>query len=238
MMRVHVLQHVAFEGLGSMDDWFAARQAQVTWTRFYEGVNLPPLAGIDLLIILGGPMSIHDEAQFPWLQAEKRFIEEALRSSMAVLGICLGAQLLASVCGAPVTVAPHKEIGWFPIFGEAAGDGVFQFPAEGEAFHWHGETFDLPKGAPCLAHSAACAHQGFQWGKRVIGLQCHLEATPASTAAIMQHCADELVAGEPYIQTADVLRKVSDARYAALRVQMSRVLEYLLDCESSSPAHE
>lgn len=225
-MRAHVLQHVPFEGLGSIGAWLSARRADVSYTRFFENPSLPAVGDIDLLIAMGGPMSVNDEEQLPWLRAEKRFVAQAVAQGKPVLGICLGAQLIANALGARVYPGPHKEIGWFPVTAEPRDEKTFAFPAELRAFHWHGETFDLPSGAVRLARSAACANQAFQVGERAIGLQFHLETTPASADAIIAHCRDELVAG-PYVQTEEALRATPPPSYAAVNALMENLLDYL-----------
>ncbi len=227
-MHVHVLQHVPFEGLGSIEAWLSQRGARVTYTRFFEPARLPPLTDIDFVIILGGPMSVNDEQQLPWLRAEKHFVAQAIASDKAVLGICLGAQLIAGALGARVYPGPEKEIGWFPVLAEPAVSGAFDFPESTEVFHWHGETFDLPSGALHLASSAACRNQAFQIGARVIGLQFHLETTPQSAEALISHCADELLPSQRYIQSALALRAVPAASYAAINVLMTNILAYLV----------
>ena len=226
-MHAHVLQHVSFEGLGSIDSWLSQRGARVTRTRFFESEPLPGLEGIDLVIALGGPMSVNDEDQFPWLREEKCFIAEAISSSKAVLGICLGAQLIANALGSRVYPGEEKEIGWFPILGEPGTPGTFEFPATSKVFHWHGETFDLPDGAVRLASSAICRNQAFQVGARTIGLQFHLETTRESAGEIISNCANELIARR-YIQTEQALRSVSEESYAEVNALMTKVLDYLV----------
>lgn len=226
-MHAHVLQHVSFEGLGSIGSWLSHKGAHITCTRLFESESLPRLEDIDLVIALGGPMSVNDEAQFPWLREEKRFIASAISSGKAVLGICLGAQLIANALGAQVYPGGEKEIGWFPVFGEPGTSGTFVFPRTTKVFHWHGETFDLPKGALRLAGSAACRNQAFQIGARAIGLQFHLETTRESASEIMSNCANELVPG-PYVQTEQVLRSVPDAIYAEINALMTTILDYLV----------
>ncbi|WP_417067187.1 type 1 glutamine amidotransferase [Niveibacterium terrae] len=227
-MRVHVLQHVPFEALGSIDAWLAARDARVSWTRIYESAALPALAEFDLLIVLGGPMSVHDGELHPWLADEEALIGEAVRAGKAVLGICLGAQLIASSLGAAVHRGTHKEIGFFAIEAVASTDAkAFRFPDSVEVFHWHGETFALPDGAVLLAKSTACAHQAFQFGPRAIALQFHLETTAASAALMLEHCADELIPG-PFIQSAEAIRARPAARYAQINALMGEVLDYLV----------
>lgn len=226
-MRAHVLQHVSFEGLGSISAWLSQRGARVTCTRFYESEPFPKLEDIDLVIALGGPMSVNDEEQFPWLREEKRFIVDAISSDKAVLGICLGSQLIANALGSRVYPGEEKEIGWFPILGEPLTPGTFEFPAMTKVFHWHGETFDLPERALRLASSAACLNQAFQVGTRTIGLQFHLEATCDSANELIGKCANELNPGR-YIQTEQALRSTPEPGYAEINALMTRVLDYLV----------
>src|SRR5690606_3581623 len=114
-MRAHYLQHVPFEGLGSIEPWLRARGFSVTATRFFEDPALPDPRGIDLLVVMGGPMSVNDDASLPWLVDEKRFVRAAIDANIPVLGICLGAQLIASAMGARVQPGREKELGWFPV---------------------------------------------------------------------------------------------------------------------------
>lgn len=226
-MHVRVFQHVPFEGLGSIADWLAARRATVALTRFFEVPELPSAHDSDLLIVLGGPMGVNDEATLPWLAEERQFIGEAVRAGMPVLGVCLGAPLIARALGARVYPGPHREIGWFPVTACAPATDAFAFPPVLDAFHWHGDTFELPPGAVRLARSAACAQQAFQFGARCIGLQCHLETTPESAAALIAHCGHELQPA-PYVQDAATIRAAPAARHAAIHAQMARVLDYLV----------
>ncbi|MBB3104741.1 type 1 glutamine amidotransferase [Azomonas macrocytogenes] len=226
-MQVHVLQHVPFEGLGSIEKWLQERNASISYTRFFETPGFPSLDQVDLLIILGGPMSVNDEHRLPWLQAEKRYIADAVKSNKAVLGICLGAQLIASSLGANVYPAQEKELGWFPIFGQESPSGTFPFPPSTKVFHWHGETFDLPAQAMLLASSEGCQNQAFQIGARTLGLQFHLETTPESAHALSTLYSEELVAQRPYIQSGNTLHATPVDTYAKANALMAKVLEYL-----------
>lgn len=227
-MRAHYLQHVPFEGLGSIEPWLMTAGYEITNTRLFEAGKLPGVdEKIDLLIVMGGPMSVNDENEFPWLPEEKRFVRNAVENGKPVLGICLGAQLIASAMGAKVFPNALKEIGWYPIEGASPADSaVFGFPPSIEVFHWHGETFGLPPGATLLASSSACENQAFQLGDSVIGMQFHLETTPASARALVSNCGDELVEGE-YIQTAQDILSAPQERYGKINSLMSDILEYL-----------
>ena len=228
-MRTHYLQHVPFEGLGSIGPWLAAAKAEVTCTRFFAADPLPAAGEIDLLVVMGGPMSVNDEATLPWLVDEKRFIRGAIESGVPVLGVCLGAQLIASCLGARVYPNREKEIGWFPVSAVDGHDGsIFRFPPSLEVFHWHGETFDLPAGAVPLARSQGCENQAFQLGRSVIGLQFHLETTPASARAIVEHCPAEPLSGR-YVQRAGEILQWSPSRYAGINAVMGDILSYLVE---------
>ena len=226
-MRVRVFQHVPFEGLGALEPAFLTRGCEIAFTRFFANDPLPAAADVDFLVALGGPMSVNDEAAWPWLAAEKEFIRRHVATGRPFLGICLGAQLLASALGARVFPNRDKEIGWFPIAGVPARDpAVFRFPATAEVFHWHGETFDLPPRAIPLARSQACENQAFQIGA-AIGLQFHLETTPATARALVEHARAELAPG-PFVQSkAEILAEKPD-RYAALHRLQDDLLAYLL----------
>ena len=225
-LNVQVLQHVAFEGLGSIQEWLDARGAQTRYTRFFENDRLPALDKVDLLIAMGGPMSVNDDAELPWLRSEKQFVRDAVARDIPVLGVCLGAQLIASALGSRVFRNPVKEIGWFPVRALPVCEPAFRFPSECLVFHWHGESFDLPDGAVRLVKSAGCENQAFQLKRNVIGLQFHLETTPESALAIVENCRAELIPG-PYVQSEQELRAIPASSYDAVNVLMSDVLVYL-----------
>ena len=224
-MNVHILQHVAFEGIGSIDTWLNQRNANIAFTRFYESIDLPALSKIDLIIIMGGPMSVHDELEFPWLVEEKRFLREAIRAGIPMLGICLGAQLLASALGAEIYKNSQKEIGWFDIT-KVQNSNVFQFPDTITVFHWHGETFTLPEGAVQLARSAACEQQAFQFNDNVIGLQFHLETTPESINSMIQNCHSEIIPNT-FIQSESAIQAVKQDCFEKINTLMVTVLNYI-----------
>ncbi|MHB8772180.1 MAG: type 1 glutamine amidotransferase [Syntrophales bacterium] len=232
-LHAHFFQHVPFEGLGSIGDWLAGRGAVVTTTRFFADAVLPDADGIDLLILMGGPMSVNDEGYYPWLVAEKRFVAEVITRGKAVLGVCLGAQLIAAALGGRVHPNGEKEIGWFPVASLPPRDAAparavpsFRFPEESLVFHWHGETFDLPAGAVHLARSEACRNQAFQYGRRVMGLQFHLEMTPQAVAAIVDAGRDELVPAR-WVQPAAEILAAGPERYGSNNRLMAEILSFL-----------
>lgn len=228
-MRIQVLQHVPFEGPAGIADWAAARGHPLTITHLYRGDPLPALDTFDRLAVMGGPMGIYDEQDYPWLVPEKSFLTAAIQAGKTIVGICLGAQLLADCLGARVVRNAHREIGWLPIevTPEALADPVFGPLAPGlTVYHWHGDTFPLPPGALHLARSAGCEHQAFLYQGRVLGLQFHVETTPESLAALVTHCGDEIVPG-PYVQDAVTMLGAGRADYARIHAALFGLLDRL-----------
>lgn len=227
-MRLHYFKHVPFEGLGSIEKWADGRTETITATRFYNGDMPPSTDAFDWLVIMGGPMNIYEEDRYPWLSIEKRCIRDAINRRKTVLGVCLGAQLIADALGSMVYPNEYKEIGWFPIKKHAAIENNLPFPDEIEVFHWHGDTFDLPPKSIRLAQSEACKNQAFIYGDRVVGLQFHLELTKEGVGDLIQNCAHELVEG-PYIQAPQAMLSC-DFRFHQTNLIMERLLERLKSC--------
>lgn len=222
-MRLHCLEHVPFEGLGYIEEWARFRKFEISSTRLYAVEPLPAVDAFDWLVIMGGPMGIHDHDEHPWLADEKSLIKKAIEGGRTVVGICLGAQLIANALGARVYPGEHKEIGWYPIRRDA--DAPEWFPAEITVFHWHGDTFELPDEAIRLASSDACKNQGFIYGDRILALQFHMESTHESVEALIENCADELADG-PFIQTEMQIRSSYD-ELTTINVALSRILDEL-----------
>jgi GMP synthase-like glutamine amidotransferase len=207
-MRIHIIQHVAFEGPGAIAEWARERGHSISFTEQFSRRRLPAVDEFDFLIILGGPMSANDDAKFDWLAGEKQLIAEALREEKAILGVCLGAQLLAQALSARVYATREKEIGWFPVrlTLEAERSRLFSgLPATMTVLHWHGETFDLPQGAAHLAETKLCRNQAFELDGRVLGLQFHLEVQPQGLERLIENSAVDLARG-PAVQTAEDMR--------------------------------
>lgn len=201
-MRIHSLQHVEFEDLENIEPWARIKGCSVTKTLLWNNEKLPSLNEFDWLIVMGGPMNVYEEERYPWLIQEKKLIGEAIAENKLVMGICLGSQLIANVLGARVFKNAHKEIGWHPVYLTEQGkrSPVFSvLPDTFTAFHWHGDTFELPAGATWTAKSKGCINQAFEYNGRVIGLQFHLESSDESIHRLMNNCGNELVEGK-YIQ--------------------------------------
>jgi GMP synthase-like glutamine amidotransferase len=206
-MHIHVFQHVAFEGPGLIADWAHLNHFTLSYTRFFNGDTLPNAFDFDLLVVMGGPMGVYDDVQFPYLPTEKEFIKQSVDAGKKVLGICLGAQLLAHVMGAKVFPNTNKEIGWFPVrksqFVHPLFDGFYQSPLL-NLFHWHGDTFNLPDGCLHLFQSEATLNQAFAFQSQAVGLQFHLEMTAKNLDDMIAHCGNELQPGK-YIQSKEQL---------------------------------
>jgi GMP synthase (glutamine-hydrolysing) len=202
IMNMCILRHVTFEDEAHIGAWAQKKGYSIKSTELFKDEPLPDPDGADLLVVMGGPMGVYDEKQYPWLLEEKRFLEKSIARGKKIIGICLGAQLLADVLGAKVYKNRYREIGWFPVRKKPDGKddpiaGVF--PETFTPFHWHGDTFDIPSGATCWAESDACPAQAFSFGDRIIALQFHLESTAGSIALLLENCRSELTPG-PYIQ--------------------------------------
>ncbi len=210
-MRIHYLQHVHFEDPANIFKWADSNDISINGTKLYKNENLPNLDSFDTLVVMGGPMGVYDEDVYPFLKDEKKFIEKAIKNEKKVLGICLGAQLIADVLGSKVYKNEEKEIGWFPVFltEEAENSMTFKtLPKKFVAFHWHGDTFDIPNGAKHLAYSEACKNQAFEYNNgKVVGLQFHLETTYDSAKNLIQNSEEELKEKGIFIQSKEEMLK-------------------------------
>lgn len=229
MSRLHYLQHADKEGLGFIEEWAEARGHEVTCTHVYRGEALPALNAFDALVLMGGAMSANDEV--PWMKKELEFVQASVDADKHVLGICLGAQLLARALGATVTTMPHPEIGWHTLQQSAAGRDdalLVGIPESFVSFQWHFDTFSLPAGSTVLASSGACPHQIVRLGPRALALQCHLEETHDSIEYLLNNFAHEIIPG-PHTQSSEEIRASVDDVF-----QINQTLSILLDRWMSS----
>lgn len=177
---VLILRHMVHEAGGTLEEALARAEIDFRYVDLYEKVpdRLPFDRALGL-IVLGGPMNVDQVDQYPFLAAETQWIQQAMSAKLPVLGVCLGAQLLAKSLGAKVYPNAIKEIGWHPVefTAAAAADPLFARQGEHMVFQWHGDTFDLPIGATLLARGRNCKHQAFRFGRLAYGLQFHMEMT-------------------------------------------------------------
>ena len=245
--RIHHLQHVPFESIGMIKDWMHEHRVQHTATHLYNDEALPDIKDVDCLIVMGGPMSVNDDEEIKWLKAEKEFIKKAIAADKTVIGICLGAQLIANVMGAKVYKNKEKEIGFFPVGQTVIANEVKQsvehFVISSAArnlatnitelfdnqtvFHWHGETFDLPENATLIASSEACINQAFLYKENVLGLQFHLEMDESAIERIIENCRAELVESK-FIQSEETIRQEMKKHVAEIRKLLFELLDGFL----------
>jgi GMP synthase-like glutamine amidotransferase len=227
-VRVHWLQHASGDDLGCIEPWLHAQNHAVTRSGLHEGDALPSPDDFDALLVMGGAMNVDDEALHPWLIDEKRFLREVLAGGKRVLGICLGAQLIAEQLGAKVQRNAHREIGWFDVDLTDAGRAfapMSGWPATVPMFHWHGYRFELPPAATRLAFSAACDQQAFALDQgRVIGLQFHPEVTSAGVRLWLEQGPPRQ---GPHVQPVERMRE-DLSRFASANTLLCELLEHWL----------
>lgn len=225
-MKLHYIQHESYEGLGCIEGWAEENGFELSSTKLYKGEKLPSVDSFDFLVIMGGPMGVHDAGEYPWLEDEFTFVGQVINNNTPVLGVCLGSQVIAHCLGAEIYKASEKEIGWFPITSSSPKGVELGFlPAHCEVFHWHGETYDLPKGAELLASSTVCENQAFVYNNKVVGLQFHLEVSGGGIKEFIDNNKNELVEA-PYIQTESAMLSCVD-KTQDINGYMFAVLDYL-----------
>jgi GMP synthase (glutamine-hydrolysing) len=226
-MRVLVLQHIACEPPGEFEDVLRERGTEILRVELDEGGRLPARDEFDAIVAMGGPMSVNDEAEHPWLVEEKALIRDAVRDGVPYWGSCLGVQLLAASLGARVYAGPRPEVGVLPVMltDEGAADPVLQgLPREFPTLQWHGDTFDLPASGVRLAGSSLVANQAFRAGDRAYGVQFHLEVTGemarrwGEVPAYRRSLAETLGAEAGRAFLADVERRSGELHPAARRL--------------------
>lgn len=234
-MRLLLLKHFSFDDASVILTCAQDRGCAAEWFEPPSGQPFPPLESFDLLVVLGGPMSVTEEDRHPWLVTEKAFLREAIERGKRVLGICLGAQMLAEALGGRVYRNGEKEIGWHPVRRTEARHPLLDgLPELFWSFHWHGDTFDLPEGAVHLASSGACRNQAFAWGDRLLGLQFHLETTPECMKTMTERWAGELVPARWIEPAGAMLAKT--ARCADSAAYLRRMLDRILAAHAAERA--
>ena len=231
-MRALVLQHVPVEGPGTLASYLNARGWTLETVALYEGAHLPEDAKeYQAVIVMGGPMGVYDEAEYPFLSDEHQFLMRVLAQGVPLLGICLGSQLLAKALGARVYRNPYKEIGWYTVDLTLAGttDPLFTcLTSPVPVFQWHGDAFDLPAGAAPLATSSRCPHQAFRYGDRVYGLLFHLELTPTVIQSWIEVFHDDLVRLHGTVDPNSIVAEIPH-RFVAYQQVGARVFANLVE---------
>lgn len=223
------MQHVPFESPGYIQDWADTTDHTLTGTHLYKEEDFPATDELDALIVMGGPMGVEDEGSYSWLRPEKKLIKHCIQEKKKVLGICLGAQLIADVLGAEVATMSQKEIGWFPLHWskEPGQHPLLDFlPARQTVLHWHGDMFAIPDGALPLASSDCCLNQGFIIDNQVLGLQFHLEMTPEGLSGLISHSEDELSIEGDYIQDPETM--LSSNNFETNNKVMAKILDQFI----------
>jgi GMP synthase (glutamine-hydrolysing) len=197
MTTICAIQHVPVEGLGLIADVLKASEITVELIRPFKGDLVPRRLGRHSgLVVMGGPMGVYDQHQYPFLRDELRLLEDALKEAKPILGVCLGSQLLAVALGAAVRKGKRKEIGWHRVAmtKTAADDELWSgLGPEFTAFHWHGDIFALPRDSGSLARSRLTECQSFRYGPSAYGLLCHLEVTESIVRRMAKAFPEELV---------------------------------------------
>jgi GMP synthase (glutamine-hydrolysing) len=225
-MRIHSLLHAKHEDIGAIAQWIEHHGHAYASTNLYLNEELPAYEDFDMLIVMGGPMSVNDEERYKWLSSEKKFVKEAIERGKYVTGICLGAQIIAAALGAKISLCEHKEIGWFPVkkamwLAHPVADFL---PFYYTTFHWHGETFDIPQGAKRIMTSEACENQAFIYGNNVAAFQYHMEITPEIIEGFVLNGTKELIK-DKYVQTSQEITAMLHMTHEN-NLYLFRVLDY------------
>ena len=193
-MGVLIIKHIDIEGPGLIEDCLNQEKIPYKILNLNSGAHLPKLDDLTHIIILGGPMNVYEEDHYPFLRDEDLFIKEAIQRGKKILGICLGAQLMAKALGAKVFKAPMKEIGWYDVSLTEKGskDPFFShLPKTFSVFQWHEDTFEIPKFGKLIATSSSVPNQAFRYGENAYGLQFHLEVTEGMIREWMEAYEEE-----------------------------------------------
>ena len=206
-MRVHFLTHADFEQPGYYLTWARENGFSVSQTAVYNDETLPETDDYDLLIIMGGPQSPAETDKYPYLSTELDHIRTAIKNNKYIIGVCLGAQLIAEAFGSKTQASPHKEIGVYPLTLTDKGKQDLlckDLPTSFQSGHWHNDMPGLPSGAIILAESAGCPRQIIKFTQKIIGFQCHLEFDKNCVETLITHCQNDLSDGN-FVQSADVI---------------------------------
>ena len=236
-LKVHYFQHIAGEGFGSCLSYLKQKNAKITATEFFalppdqhlDIEALPEIHEVDLLMIMGGAMSVNDEANYPWLKIEKRWLRRYLAAGKPAIGLCLGGQLIANALGATVRLSPEQELGWSTVRKiQHVPTTCFQLPEQFDVLQWHKESFEIPKGAIHLAENDACRNQIYQIGSNVLGFQCHPEITPEVLALFLEDREEFSMFSGRYVQAQQDLIRTSKDQFIQANQILNQAIDYVL----------
>lgn len=225
-----IIKHIEIEGAGTLEEFFRQAAWKIRTLELCRGENLPALDECEAIIFLGGPMNVYAEDKYSFLRDEDNFLKKAIKEGIPLLGICLGAQLLAKAAGARVVRAAEKERGYKEVVLTADGERDLLFeglPAKLEAFQWHEDTFEVPRAGVLLAKSS-CLNQAFRFGSNAYGLQFHIEVTPPMIESWINKYAQEKISGlekERMLSDADKKKEAFERQANIIYLNFARIIK-------------
>lgn len=211
-MKILIFQHVPYESPGHILEWIDQKGHSASFVNFYNNTVLPEINSADALVVMGGPMNVYDDEEYSWLPNERDYLKQFIQSGKKVLGVCLGAQLIADALGANVYKNEHIEIGWFKV--KVDQDRLPKklatvFPDEFMTLHWHGDTFDTPENGVNFAYSQATTNQAFYY-QNLVGIQFHMEMTAEGVKALLKHNQTIFEEDLPYVHKPGQILNMND----------------------------